>query len=116
MVDDDRIDFHQDTGLGPTEQLEYNQVVHRRAIPAQTVPLFALLLAGVSLFMAVLMFGSGNWLGGGVFSLIVIPLAIYLGGIVRRRVHGLTAQEQRDKATGVGRSSWDDIDERGSGF
>lgn len=116
MIDDDRIDNQKDAGLSPTEQLQYNQVIRRRALPRQTVPIFALFLVGICLFMAVLMFGSGNWLGGGVFSIVLIPLAIYLRSVVQRHRHGPSLQEQRDEAAGVGRASWDDISERGDGF
>ena len=99
----------KDKGLAPTEQLQLNLDVRRRALPRQAVPFLALFLAAFSLFMAVIMFGSGNLVGGAVFSLVLIPLAMHGADVYRRWRHGPSAQDLRDAEAARDRDPWEGI-------
>ena len=70
------------SGLSHSEDLQFQQDT-ARALPAITVPMFALFLVGVCIFMAFIMFGSGNIVGGLIFSLIGLPLALFLRNQIR---------------------------------
>lgn len=48
--------------------------VTERKIDLSVLPVFAAFLVGICLFMSVIFFGSGNFLGGIVFGSILLPL------------------------------------------
>lgn len=63
--------------LGHAEKLQM-ELDTGRALPAAVIPVFALILTLMCLFMAFILFGSGNILGGSVFSLILVPAIYYV--------------------------------------
>ncbi|MDA0240095.1 MAG: hypothetical protein O3A84_08735 [Proteobacteria bacterium] len=80
--------------LGHAEKLQMD-LDTGRALPAAVIPVFALILTLMCLFMAFILFGSGNIFGGAVFSLILVPAGIYVRHEWRRR-RNPTGDEEDD--------------------
>lgn len=49
-----------------------------RFMPRAIEPFFSAFLVVASLFMAVMLFGAGSWIGGIIFSLVLIPSGVVL--------------------------------------
>lgn len=75
--------------LGHSQDLQM-ELDTARALPTLVIPLFAVILTFMCLFMAAMLFGSGNMLGGFVFSLILVPASLYIRNELRTR------RERRD--------------------
>ena len=90
-------------------EVEKNQLRRRagsRFMPKAVEPFFSAFLVMASLFMAVMLFGAGSWIGGVLFSLVLIPTGV----VLYDEFFGSPDPEPQTDAQEVAADPWDDRD------